>query len=131
MSWTRFFDMHSGGRTKLPPYEYIYIEAPKKEAISVFYSRFKRNPNNVTCHCCGEDYSIREADGLDQATAYERNCLWNDKLKMYLEEDNTYRKRIPLEDYIKNGQCLVVYDKDILPKERYEYLHLNEDSYYE
>jgi hypothetical protein len=72
--WTRFMDMHSGGRTKIKNYNKIYIEAPEKEALVIFYNRFRRNPFNVTCDCCGGDYSISEADTLRLATAYERNC---------------------------------------------------------
>ena len=35
--WTRFMDMHSGGGTKEKPFEYIYIQAPEKEAKVIFY----------------------------------------------------------------------------------------------
>lgn len=74
MVWTRFMDMHSGGGTKEPPYEYIYIEAPENEAKVIFYNRFGHNPERVSCTCCGDDYSISEEKSLEQATAYERNC---------------------------------------------------------
>ncbi len=69
---TQFMDMHSGGGTKERPYEYIYIEAPRQEAISVFYARFGHNPERVSCTCCGDDYSIEEFDTLEEATEYER-----------------------------------------------------------
>lgn len=36
MAWTRFMDLHSGGETKIPPYEYIFIEAPEEEARKIF-----------------------------------------------------------------------------------------------
>ena len=74
MVWTRFMDMHSGGGTKEPPYEYIYIEAPESEARVIFYNRFGHNPERVTCSCCGDDYSISEEETLQQITAFERNC---------------------------------------------------------
>ncbi len=76
MSWTIFFDMHSGGGTKEPPYELILIEAPIDDAVSVFYSRFGHSPYRVTCTCCGEDYSVDEYETLEKATAYHRNCAW-------------------------------------------------------
>lgn len=71
--WTEFMDMHSGGGQKLD-WAYIYIEAPKDEASVVFYNRFGRNPNRVTCTCCGADYSLTESETLEQATAYNRGC---------------------------------------------------------
>lgn len=74
MPWTRFMDMHSGGGTKEPPYEYIYIEAAQAEAQVIFYNRFGHNPERVTCTCCGEDYSISSEQDLATLTAYERGC---------------------------------------------------------
>lgn len=69
--WTQFWDMHSGGGQKLD-WSQIFIEAPEDEARRVFYARFGRNPNNVTCGCCGADYSVSESDSLEEATAYHR-----------------------------------------------------------
>ena len=67
--------MYSGGKSKIPPYVCIYIEASNKnEAISVFYSKFKRNPCNVTCTCCGPDYAISSDESFRELTAYTRNC---------------------------------------------------------
>ncbi len=70
--WTEFMDMHSGGGQKLD-FAYCFIEAPEDEARRVFYARFGRNPNNVTCSCCGPDYSVSTYDTLEHATAYNRN----------------------------------------------------------
>lgn len=72
--WTQFMDMHSGGKTKKEPYNYIYIEAKDDEAVTIFYNRFGRNPSQVTCTCCGEDYSISESKSLQEATGFHRNC---------------------------------------------------------
>jgi len=41
MVWTRFMDMHSGGRLKEDPYQFILIEAPENEAKVIFYNKFK------------------------------------------------------------------------------------------
>jgi hypothetical protein len=71
--WTRFMDMSSGGGQKLP-WHYIYIEAPEAEARVIFYNRFDRDPDCVTCTCCGEDYSVSESESLGEATAYDRGC---------------------------------------------------------
>lgn len=72
MTVTQFWDMHSGGDTKLEPWSKIYIEAPEAEAKSVFYARFRRNPDRVTCTCCGPDYSVQEYQSIEEATSYHR-----------------------------------------------------------
>ncbi len=84
MPWTEFMDMNSGGGQKLD-WDYIYIEADEEEARSIFYAKFERNPNRVTCTCCGPDYSITTNDSLDQLTAYNRGCAWDDEKKRYDE----------------------------------------------
>lgn len=75
MTWTHFHDMHSGGGQKLD-WGHIFIEAPQAEAEIIFQNRFKRNPNRVSCTCCGPDYSISEEPSLEQATAFERGCAY-------------------------------------------------------
>lgn len=71
MTWTHFHDMHSGGGQKLA-WGHLFIEAPKDEARSVFYARFGRSPDRVTCTCCGADYSLTESPTLERATGYNR-----------------------------------------------------------
>lgn len=146
--WTQFWDMHSGGGTKEAPYEKIYIEAPEKEAKVIFYNRFGHNPERVTCTCCGDDYSISEEETLEQLTAYHRNCdyayfdkngkevpkneAWVsgkglkkgysngyvERAKVY-DFDKSYKvEHIPLSDYVKQKDVLVIYAKDIKPNER-------------
>ena len=119
--WTRFMDMYSGGGTKEPPYEFIYIEAPLYEAEVIFYNRFGHNPSRVTCTCCGDDYSINEEQDLSQATAFERNCKYDSKKKAYVEElkePHYGGKYQPIDDYIKNDNVLVIYRDQITPDER-------------
>jgi hypothetical protein len=118
--WTRFMDMHSGGGTKEPPYEYIYIEAPEAEAKVIFYNRFGHNPERVTCTCCGDDYSIKEDETLEQSTGYERGCAW-DKDGGYIERprEESYRpKYVALDDYLKRDDILVIRASTIHPSER-------------
>lgn len=74
---TRFMDMHSGGKLKTS-FTHIYIDQPLKQAVKTFKETFQRDPNNVTCKCCGEDYVYEEYDSLEEATAYDRGCEWND-----------------------------------------------------
>lgn len=74
MTWTRFYDMHSGGHRKVRPYESIYIEATSEaEAIVRFERIFGRDPFNVTCTCCGADYAVMSDDSLETATKYDRD----------------------------------------------------------
>lgn len=58
-AWTRFFDMYSGGGNKLPP-DVIWVESKESEAAQIFEDMFDRDPNNVTCYCCGPDYTYYE-----------------------------------------------------------------------
>lgn len=144
--WTQFMDMHSGGKTKVEPYEYIYIEAPEKEAKVIFYNRFGRNPERVTCTCCGDDYSIDEGEDLAWMTGYHRGCdsgyvLTNGQVvgedywqKASPEERKRLSKRFQyferpskrdwaptyqtLEDYCKRKDVLIVRAGDIKDAER-------------
>lgn len=116
--WTQFMDMCSGGGLK-ERWTYIYIQAPKEEAIKIFYNLFGHSPLRVSCTCCGEDYSITESPSLKQATAYDRNCAWNDRLGGYAERTgNSYGNHIPLEKYLKDPTVLFIYDKEVKPLQR-------------
>lgn len=121
MPWTRFMDMHSGGGTKEEPYEYIFIEAPKDEAITIFYNRFGHSPERVTCTCCGEDYSIHEGLTLEQATAWDRGCAWNDKTKEWEERPSprySSHRYEALDAYRKRRNVLIVPAIEITDTER-------------
>jgi len=96
--WTQFWDMHSGGGLK-EKWHYIYIQAPKKEAITIFYNRFGHNPNRVTCTCCGEDYAIDESASLDLVTKYQR-------------------KRTTIDNYCKQKDVLIIFAGQIGDEER-------------
>lgn len=139
--WTHFRDMNSGGRRKLQ-WKHIYIEAPQAAAEIIFYNRFKRNPNRITCTCCGPDYSISDEKDLAQITGFDRGCNTlktprfpdgrydNDnpflKEKYYYEIDESPPEGFEfddeytplydycsLEDYIKRDNVLVIYRDDI------------------
>lgn len=62
--YTRFYDMSSGGSEKLDACT-IWIEADEDAACGLFESIFGIDPNNVTCSCCGADYSISEYETLE------------------------------------------------------------------
>jgi len=91
---TRFMDMHSGGKLKTP-FTHIYVDAPLKKALEIFKDTFKRDPDNVTCKCCGEDFVYEQYDSLEEATAYDRNCKF-DKESTDYDLDTA---DISLEDY--------------------------------
>lgn len=67
-------DMHSGGGQKLQ-WGIIYIEAPPQSARVIFYNRFGRSPDRVTCICCGEDYSVSDAPTFDELSKHDRGDL--------------------------------------------------------
>lgn len=127
--WTRFMDMHSGGRSK-EKYDKIYIEAPEDEAKIIFYNRFGHNPERVSCTCCGEDYSISSEEDLAQLTGFDRNLrcvetkrdpetglyLNDDPNVRYLEEDEQPPEGYTVSDismigrrYGKTAQTLAEY----------------------
>ena len=54
--------MSSGGSEKTD-WTTIYIELPEDEAIEYFENRFGIDPHNVTCSCCGSDFSVYKVDG--------------------------------------------------------------------
>jgi hypothetical protein len=116
--WTRFMDMHSGGGLKESPYHYIHIEAPEKEARVVFYNRFGHNPERVTCTCCGQDYYIAEDETLEQQTAYDRNCRYDEESDLYVEERGRYGEYQTLDEYLARPDVLVIPAGDIKDEER-------------
>jgi len=121
--WTQFMDMHSGGGTKEAPYEYIYIEAPRDEAEVIFYNRFGHSPSRVTCTCCGEDYSVTQSKTLEEATGYERGCLFSkDKdVNTWVDiPDSGYRgqRYMPLGVYKELPSVLIIEAKDIKDSEK-------------
>ncbi len=166
MVYTQFMDMHSGGGQKLK-WKYIYIEASLKEAKIIFQNKFKRNPERVTCTCCGGDYSISESKDLEQASAYERRCKYqhfdkegneidkdkawisgkgfvNECYAKYIEKEDReeiddmkkkypdsdweeYKKYIPLKDYKKKKDILVITKKII--KAEWRKGELKEEGY--
>lgn len=85
--WTRFYDMHSGGRSKLD-WEIIYIEAPKEKAIKIFKEKFDRDPFNITCDCCGDDYDVDSEETLEAVTKFFRGK--NISLDNYLKDQTVH-----------------------------------------
>jgi hypothetical protein len=75
---TCFMDMHSGGKLKTP-FTHIYVDGPLDKALAVFKDTFKRDPNNITCKCCGEDFFYEEYESLEDATAYDRGTMTLEK----------------------------------------------------
>lgn len=71
--WTIFTDSHSGGKQKLE-WEIILLEVGEKHAPSFFEELFGRDPDHITCSCCGSDYSWDEYETIEKATGYYRNC---------------------------------------------------------
>lgn len=116
--WTLFWDMHSGGGTKEKPYEKIYIEAPRVEAIAIFYNRFGHNPERVSCTCCGEDYSISEEDSFLQASGYHRNCKLADGGYIEAPDRKDSRRYLTEEEYTAQPDVLVIRASEIKPEER-------------
>lgn len=123
MTWTRFWDMHSGGKQK-EPWHYIFIETSQEEAQRVFYAKFGHNPNRITCTCCGEDYSIDEEETLENITGFYRHCQITEN--GYIEEPSSELWRESdyqtLEQFLARPDVKVIYANEITDKERSTYL---------
>lgn len=118
-AWTKFWDMHSGGGTKVGSYDTIYIQASEDEARRLFEERFGRSPDHVSCSCCGEDYSVSEYDTLAEATAFRRNAeIADDGSEVvsrytYPGSNNKPRGRlIPLDEYLGQPDVLVLFVRE-------------------
>ncbi len=104
MTWTKFMDMYSGGDCKTD-YEYIYIEEKEGKAIQIFKQLFGYDPYNVTCVCCGEDYSVSEADTLENITGYERDCefCYYDPYGRECSSTEAWVKHVGIKDGYSSG----------------------------
>lgn len=116
VKWTHFWDMHSGGRTKIViddvEYNHVFIEAAEREAEIIFYNRFGHSADRVSCTCCGEDYSVNEGDSLQQLSGYHRNCQ-NTEAGYIEERDRSSDKYVlqTLAGWLKNPKNAVAIDK--------------------
>lgn len=141
--WTHFHDMSSGGSTKLQ-WKHIWMQAPEEEARRAFYAKFGRNPDCITCTCCGADYSVSaEHETLEQATAFERGCRYvpakkgpdgryilPDPNAGYIEDDESppegyavsgmprWGKYQTLAEFLRRPDILIVRAEDIGADER-------------
>jgi hypothetical protein len=97
---TRFMDMHSGGKLKTP-FTHIYVDAPLDKALEIFKDTFERDPNNVTCKCCGEDFVYEECNSLEEATAYDRECKWLGK------KYDLGKAKLSLEEYFSGNNKVI------------------------
>lgn len=128
--WTLFWDMHSGGGTKEGDYDKIYIEAPKKEAVNIFYRKFHHSPFRVSCTCCGEDYTLSESKSLEDASAYHRDCKFDKETDGYTEESEgkSYSHYKTIEEYCNLPNVLIIRKEDITDREREE-VDIPEEGY--
>jgi hypothetical protein len=119
MTWTRFWDMHSGSGLKEQA-AHIYIEAPEYEARSVFFSRFGHDPDRVSCTCCGPDYMVSEGDDIAQLTAFHRGCAEDEATGLYVErwDGKSWAPYMTLDEYGKREDVLIILARDIEPAER-------------
>lgn len=105
--WTQFYDMSSGGGQKLE-WKKIFVEAPKGIAVKYFKQRFRRDPEHVTCRCCGEDFSLDSKPTLEELTGYDRNCEFDMTERRYVERPMGKAQLIPLDIYMQKREYLFV-----------------------
>lgn len=114
LTWTQFWDMHSGGYTKTD-YDMIYIQAPEDEATKIFIEMFGQHPDTVGCRCCGENFSVSEYDdGLARASAFQRRVTVHDDGTE--TQDGMWSgpgsKSMKLTEYCEQDSVLVVYTRE-------------------
>jgi hypothetical protein len=101
--------MSSGGSQKTA-YKHIFIELPERDAVAYFEQKFGRDPEHVTCDCCGGDFSISTSPSLEQATAYHRNCDHDRKTGQYVESARfADTPLISLDQFCALPDVLVIY----------------------
>ena len=113
----KFTDMNSGGFTK-SKYKTILIDCDNEtEAIELFEARFDRHPRNITCNCCGYDYSISDFDSLEDATALDRMCQMSQDYETFQEKPSTdedaeyfskFNKYVTFDEYIEFSTDVLV-----------------------
>lgn len=79
--FTYFYDMCSGGGKKTE-WDVIFVELPYKYAVTWFEDTYGRDPEYVTCECCGPDFSIEEVDSLEHLKYFKYS-----KVKTVLRKD--------------------------------------------
>lgn len=104
----RFMDRHSGGDQKTD-YAYIYIDAySEREAVEIFETETGRDPYDITCSCCGQYFNISEEVNIQQATGFDRHCLYTEE-HGYVESASVHYDRFtPLSDYLEQPDVLYV-----------------------
>lgn len=89
--WYGFRDMCSGGEEKIE-FKLVYFEAENlEEAETKFGREFDRDPNNVTCECCGPDFSASlydtDIEFLESISIDRRMMSNNAKIKVFPADD--------------------------------------------
>ena len=85
--FTMFWDMHSGGTTKLA-HELIFIEQEEEEAVATFKKLFNRDPHHITCRCCGPDYQVCQCEGTPEEEVQPIAEMYPMSPAEYLTQEN-------------------------------------------
>lgn len=103
----KYYDMNSGG-TEKTDFKTIFIEANNEtEAAGIFEENFDRNPSNVSCTCCGMDYSVSHYSSLEAATAVDRLCEMSEDWESFEEKPSTDKDA---EHYSKFKRYMILND---------------------
>lgn len=105
-TWTLLWDMSSGGYHKAS-FHFIFIQAPAEEAVQWANWKWNIHPDNVTCPCCGPDYSVSQGKLGDIAayhfTKYYERRNNNDQDWGYTVSKEEVAKRI-FQCILDNGR---------------------------
>lgn len=108
--WTLFEDAFAEATTKFHEYESIIVQGNLEKALPLFKAITKVDPYKITCQCCEQHFSIRDYDSVFQATGNYRNCNYDKELNCYVEAQGIYGIFIPLEEFLKKENTLIIFE---------------------
>lgn len=97
----RFVDKFTGGFAKTN-FHYVYVEADSDiEAYTVFNNELSVVPSFI-------NYAVEVYDTLESASAFERECTWDETALVYNEDG------IPVDEFLNRGDVLFIPYEDRL-----------------
>ena len=102
--WTHIWDMHGGGNTKTDCH-HIFIQPNEEDAMRWANWKWSIHPYDVTCSCCGNDFSIDEGQLGDLAAFHFTK---SDEYDKKLPHDIKWKYVIPQKEVAKRMfMCII------------------------
>lgn len=111
-NWTFFWDMHSGGSLKTE-WHFIAIQAGRDNAVQYANWKWNIHEDNVTCTCCGNDFSVFATDKYNS---------WDDE-----EKDNGNIIDLIMYHFVKQDEQYWNFEGEVAPDKSWPYKISRED----